>query len=444
MLLTYEEALNYMQGLRRFGIKLGNARFEALLERLGNPHRQYAIAHVAGTKGKGSTTALIANVLTAHGFRTGSYYSPYVYDVRERVKIDGVMISREDFARHVSAIKPHIEALSETELGQTTEFELKTAVGFLHFAEQGVDFAAIEVGIGGRLDATNVVSPLATVITNIGLDHTAMLGDTHAKIAFEKAGIIKPGIACITATDEQSALAVIRQTAEERSARLLEVCEGTCSSRRSSEPFAIHWQADEGETFTVCTPRYIYHGLRTGLRGTYQRANAACAIGALELLAEAKGFAIEEAALNAGLEETVLPGRMQIVRSHPTLLMDGAHNAMAAQALREEIGRIPHNRLLLVIGMVTGHDPEDVVGVLAPLATKVYATQPTWNKGHPAAEIAAAAQLHCSDVQVITPPLAATRTALADAAPDDLVLVSGSFYVVGDVRPEDLLALKQE
>jgi dihydrofolate synthase/folylpolyglutamate synthase len=433
--MNFDEALNYMQGLRRFGIKLGNERFAALLARLGNPHLRYGVAHVTGTKGKGSTTAFIANILQRHGFRVGGYYSPYVFDVRERAQVDGQMIPREDFARLVTAIRPRVDALAESELGQATEFELKTAVGFAWFAEQEVDFAAVEVGLGGRLDATNVVAPLATVITNVGLDHTHILGDTHAKIAWEKAGIIKPGVPCITAAEVPEALEVIRTRAAELGAPLLEV-------RHDSEDAAIRWRETGGTgdmrpEFEVQTPRNRYAGLRSGLLGAFQQVNAACAIGAVEQLSAARGFAIQPDAVREGIARTFLPGRMQIVRRGPTLLLDGAHNAIAAQALRDELVKMERERLLLVIGMVAGHEPRGVVDVLAPLAARVYATQPTWSKGLPAEEIARAAQPSCPDVRIFTPPHEAARQALAEAGPNDLVVVTGSFYVVGDVNPAE-------
>jgi dihydrofolate synthase/folylpolyglutamate synthase len=434
--MTFEEALAYMQDLRRFGIKLGNERFEALLARLGDPHRRYGIAHVAGTKGKGSTTVMIAGALRVLGFHVGGYYSPYVYDVRERVQVDGEMIPPEDFARQVTEIAPHVEALEKTPLGQTTEFELKTAVGFRYFAERAVDFAAVEVGLGGRLDATNVVTPLACVITNIGLDHTHILGDTHEKIAVEKAGIIKPGIPIVTATDEPDALAVICRTAHERAAPLVRALPGAPDLRPA--PDEIHF-FPAGKTFTVRTPERDYPRLRLRLRGDYQRINAACAVGALEAMAKARGFEPDPDAVREGLARAYLPGRLEIVHRRPLVLMDGAHNAMAARALAGEIARFSYHRLLLVVGMIAGHGPEEVLAALAPPASKVYATQPTWTKGLPASAIAEAARPYCPDVQTLTPPLEAARAALADAGPDDLVLITGSFYVVGDVRPEELL-----
>jgi len=441
--MDFEQALAYMQGLRRFGVKLGNERFEALLERLGDPHHGYGIAHVAGTKGKGSTTAMIAAALHAHGFRVGGYFSPYVYDVRERVQVDGEMIPPEAFARLVTEIAPHIEALKQTPLGQTTEFELKTAVGFRYFTDRAVDLAAVEVGLGGRLDATNVVSPLVCVITNIDLDHTHILGDTHAKIAVEKAGIIKPGVPILTATEEPSALEVICRTAAERAAPLVQVVPG--APELQPAPDEIHWFAT-GDTFTVRTPRRDYTDLRPGLRGDFQRINAACAVGALEVMAdisrspEHQRFTIDQDALREGLWRTYLPGRLEVVHRRPIVVMDGAHNAMAARALAAEIVRFPYRRLLLVVGMIAGHAPGGVLAPLAPLAEKVFATQPTWIRGLPVEEVAEVARRLGAEVETITPPLTAARAALAAAAPDDLVLITGSFYTVGDVRPRELFA----
>ena len=270
--MNFDEALGYMQGRLRLGVKLGNERFQALLARLGNPQNQLRVVHIAGTKGKGSTTAMAASILQAAGAKVGMYLSPYVYDVRERIQINGEMISREDFARWVTAIQPHIEALEATQFGPTTEFELKTAVGLCYFAEQAVEYAVLEVGLGGRLDATNVIPhPLVTVITNIGLDHTELLGETLGEIAAEKAGIVKPGIPCVTGVPlGGEAWGVISQICAERGAPLLTI------TPPQTGP--------EGIALTTPRRRITIGALR--LRGAYQAQNAATALAALDAVAE--------------------------------------------------------------------------------------------------------------------------------------------------------------
>jgi len=360
--MTFEEALTYMQGLQRFGIKLGNERFEALMNRMGNPQREFGVAHVAGTKGKGSTTAMIAAILQAHGFRVGSYFSPYVYDVRERVQVNAEMIAQDDFAGLVAEVIPHVEAINEQGLGETTEFELKTAVAFNHFANEHVDFAAVEVGIGGRLDATNVVNPLVCVITNIGLDHTHILGDTVEKIASEKAGIIKPGVPIISAVDDMKAQDIITRTAIHCRAPLSLVRE--CKKGVDAASQTVYWNGD-GEEFEVRTKFADYKALRTRMHGRYQWVNAACAIAASECLIRPRGRLLSPDLVRDGLASAYLPGRTEIVRRNPTIILDGAHNALAARALAAEIRKLPHERLFLVIGMVGGHSPHDVLAELA-------------------------------------------------------------------------------
>lgn len=441
--MDFEESLRYMEGLLRFGWKLGNERFSALCARLDNPQDRYGVIHITGTKGKGSTTALAAGILRAAGYRVGAYFSPYVYDPCERVQVNGQMIPRVDFARLVTQIRPHIEALAQTELGQTTEFELKTALGFCWFAEQNVDWACIEVGIGGRLDATNVVKPTVTVITNIGLDHTQQLGDTHALIAGEKAGIIKPGIPCITATEHPDALPVIEQAAAERGSLLSHVRQGE-TSQPTGDATKVSWSLAAGEEHvapvTVATATTVYPSLGLGLNGVYQRINAACAVAAVESALKRRDATLSQAAVQQGLAGTTLPGRFEQVQiaDGPLVVLDGAHNALAAEALAGPVRALcaakSIRRVFLVIGMLNGHAPEGVLAALAPLAERLYVCQPQWKRALSAEDLAQTARQFSADVVVISNVAEATRMALNAAQPDDLVLITGSFYTVGETQ----------
>ena len=454
--MEFEEALHYMEGLIRFGWKLGNERFEALCARLGNPQDRYPIVHVAGTKGKGSTTALAAAVLQQSGHRVGSYFSPYVFDVRERVQVNGAMISREDFARLVTVARPHIEALAQTDLGQTTEFELKTLIGFLYSAEQSVDYACIEVGIGGRLDATNLVKPTVTVITNIGLDHTQILGETHGLIAAEKAGIVKSGVPCFTAVENSEALEVIERIAAERGAPLTRIRQGAADAP-TEDRTQVRWSVEEQTEdeivsphqarFRIATPQNLYTDLNMRMDGLYQRTNAACAVAAAESALHANGQSLSVEAVRAALAVTILPGRMQEIRlrTGARLVLDGAHNGIAATALHGPITalRAQHRirRLLLVVGMVGGHDPKEVLAPFAGDAAHIYVCQPDWKRAQPAAEIADAALRFNPNVTIVPSVAEAVQNAIDAAAPDDLILVTGSFYTVGEVPLERLDAI---
>ena len=424
--MDFDEALGYMQGRLRLGVKLGNDRFLALLHRLGDPQERLRVIHIAGTKGKGSTTAMAASVLQAAGYRVGMYLSPYVYDVRERVQINGEMISRADFARWVSDIRPHVEALEETEFGATTEFELKTAVGLCYFAERAVDYAVLEVGLGGRLDATNVVTrPLMTVITNIGLDHTELLGETLGEIAAEKAGIVKPGVPCVTGVPVGGeAWEVIARVCKERDAPLIPV--------RPPELTA--------DGLTLTTPGRTLTGVHLELRGAFQAINAAVALCALDCVAPSALAPVSDEKARRGLETAWVPGRLEQVRDHPAVVVDVAHNELSAlvlaEALRDQYGA-DGRRLILIVGLSRHHDPAPF---LAPLTARrpalLIATQPAF-RPRPALDVAEAARRHdFPNIQVVETGVAdAVRSALSQSGPDDLICVTGSFYTVGDVPP---------
>lgn len=431
-----------MSGLLLWGERLGRERLVALLDRLQNPHTRLRCVHVAGTNGKGSTTTFAASILQAAGYRVGAYLSPYVFDLRERIQVNGAMIPQDDFARWVTTIRPHIEAVARNpDLGQTTEFELKTAVAFCYFAEQNVDFAVIEVGLGGRLDATNVIpAPLAAAITHIGLDHINILGDTRAKIAAEKAGIFKPGTVGVTAVPPGEALDVIVQAAARCDIPLLHV--GPEGEDFARDLFATHGvDAADRRLVHVRVPRDELRltNLRLALRGPFQAANAATAVAAIQVMARRGAASVTPDAFRQGLETARLPGRFQVVcggaDGGPALVLDGAHNEDGAHVLHEALrAAFPDRKAVLVLGTRHNHDAETLLRILAPIARRVVATAPPF-KPQPAGEVARAAERAGLPVEVVEPASAAIEATYATAEADEIVVVTGSFYTVGETPP---------
>lgn len=440
-MMEYDEAVSYMSDLASsLGCRPGLDRFSELCRRLGNPQDATRYVHIGGTNGKGSTTSMIANILKCAGYRVGGYYSPFVYDLRERVQLDGGMISREAFARLMNIIRPVAEEMEGTCFGHPTEFEIKTALAFLYFAEQKVDFAALEVGLGGRLDTTNIITPLVSVVTNVTLDHMDRLGNTIREIAWEKAGIVKPGVPLVTAAREPEAIEVFEEVCRDRGSELRRVVLGetdavyvVTSDRREASTSC----EAEGQ-LTVRGLGKVHAGLKIRMSGKFQLANAATAVAAIEVLQEL-GIDVPEKAIAEGLETAYMPGRLEVLQTAPMLVIDAAHNLDGARQLADSIRKsFEYDRLILVMGMVKGHSPENAVGFLAPLADEFIATSPDSPRRRPASEIAEVAREHCRNVREVEPVTEAVRQALQVAKENDLVLVTGSFYTIGEVpRPSE-------
>lgn len=410
-------------------------RMEALLTRLGHPHLATHTIHVAGTKGKGSVSALCDAVLHAAGYRTGFYSSPHLHTFRERIRRDTQPISETLFAGLVDQLwSPAQRVAAETDLGPVSLFEFMTGMAFQCYAQDRVDFQTIEVGLGGRLDATNVVRPDVCVITSISLDHMAILGDTIGQIAAEKAGIIKPGATVVIAPQAAEAQQVILAACRERNARTIQV--GT----------EVTWTPGPsditGQELTV-HGRLGDYRLRMPLLGAYQLENAAAALAALEALRE-QGHAIPDQAIRQGFAAVSWPCRMEVLSGAPLVVADGAHNPYSVAALLGSLPRyLDHRRLVVVAGFSRDKNVAEMIQLLAGRAQVVYATR----SRHPrsAAPSALAAEFQALGVMAVeaSSVAEALSQARAGARPGDLVLGTGSLFVAAELR-EAVLGIQPE
>ena len=395
-------------------------RMEDLLCRLGNPHLSARSIHIAGSKGKGSTAAMIASGLRAAGYKTGLYTSPHLLTLRERINVDGKPIPKRELADVVARLQPHTEEIDRNPVyGELTTFELLTASAFLHFRQKEVEFQVLETGLGGRLDATNVVSPEVCVITSISLDHQEVLGDTIAQIAAEKAGIIKPGVPVVSSPQTEEAATVIRQTCLEREAELITV-ESDISWQRIKSNFSEQSLAVEGKrgSYQFTIP----------LLGVYQLQNAATAVAALEILD------VPKECIETGLANTHWPGRLQILRRRPMLVVDGAHTGDSAKKLKEALGQhFDFAQLILIIGTSADKDTSGIAAELAPLASSVIATQSRHPRATAPEAIVSEFARQGFKAEVAEDVAQAVAKARGKAGKRDLICATGSLFLVGEV-----------
>ncbi len=413
--MTYRDTLAYLSGLNKMGIRFGLDPIRSLLDRLHNPQNSYPAVLIAGTNGKGSVAAMTASILSASGFRTGLYTSPDLIEFRERIRIDGEMISRRETAICAEQVKTKI-----TE--DVSYFEFLTAMAFLHFQRQRVDIAVLEIGMGGRLDATNVVHPLLSVITNVSLEHRAYLGNTLAEIAREKGGIIKEGGRCLTAASQKRVVETLETLCRERGATLY----------RLGKEIRIRIHRDG--TFSYFGIGSRYRRLVCPLAGRHQYANAALALGAVELIGDA-GFRVDESLVVEGLGKTRWEGRLEVLRRAPMLLIDGAHNPAGAATLRRALQEgFPRRRLILIFGVLDDKDYPAMVRRLFPLADRVILTRPHSERALPLDVLLPVARRFHRNVEQCAHPGDALRSALLRAGKEDLVCVAGSLYLVGEIK----------
>ena len=406
-----------MFALRRFGIKLGLSTIKNILKGLGNPQHRFQSVHVAGTNGKGSIASALASILYMSGYRVGLYTSPHLVRFNERIRVNLSPITDEKVVESYRAVKRLDHGNREP-----TFFEYTTAMAFYEFARQGVDWAVVETGMGGRLDATNILTPALSIISNVSLEHQAYLGNTIAQIAREKGGIIKKNAPVVTGVTQQNAIAVLEEIAAQKKSPFYRLGQSFRTRRTAQGKF---------------TYRGIYEtwrDLRVGLNGKHQVLNAALALAACEILNRRK-IDLPLEGIKAGLLNNVWPGRLEIVSTRPLVILDGAHNRVAAHALAQYIREhLENKKITLVIGILDDKPYTAMLKSLLPVCSRAIITQPKINRATDPERLFSIAKKIIDDVIIITDVDAAVVHAIKSVSAQDAVCIAGSLYVVGEAK----------
>jgi dihydrofolate synthase/folylpolyglutamate synthase len=431
---TYREALGWIKGLETFGMKPGLDRMRRLMEKLGHPERRLKFIHVAGTNGKGSTCAYLSSVLRASGYDVGTFTSPYLEKFTNRIQYNSADIPEEDVLRIANQLKPLADELADTELGAPTMFEICTALAIVYFARVTYpDYVVLETGLGGRLDATNVVVPVLSIITNIGRDHMEVLGDTIGAVAAEKAGIIKAGVPVVSAAEQPEAIAVLEKVCADKKCTLY-----LLGRQFGFEPVSSDF---DKQVFDFRGPFRRIPGLKVSLNGHHQLKNAAVAVMALEVLRQYYALIVEDDVLHEALQAARWPGRLEMVSDRPRLLLDGAHNPEGAETLADALKQLYRpKRTHLLVGALANKEHRGLLAPLLPLADTVIVTEPDFRNPMPADKLAEIVrdQLAASGRQselIVEPDWKRALEQLSRrVGPDELGVVCGSLYLISDVR----------
>ncbi len=438
---TYEEAVAWIHSLVSSGIKPGLKRMEYLMEAFGHPQRRLKFIHVAGTNGKGSTCAMLTKVLKKSGYHVGTFTSPYLEKFTNRIQVSEQDIPEAEVLRIANEIKPIAEQLADTKWGHPSMFEVVTAMAILYFAKtEYPDYVVWETGLGGRLDSTNIVVPILTIITSIGHDHMEFLGDTIEAIAAEKAGIIKAGVPVVSTVMQPEALKVIEQTALEKSATLYVLGrQFTVQASGNNDQSAMQTLDFKG----------LYRelpGIPLSLAGDYQIRNAGAALMAIEVLRQYMALIVDDEVLYEAFNEVKWPGRMELIQAHPRLLLDGAHNPEGAEALVEAIkNQYTYQKLHFMVGMLAAKHHKDYFRHILPIVDSIIITEPDFRNSNAAENLAEKVNECIKDLLgdtvhspiriIVEPDWKLALEQLKDhTAEDDLAVVSGSLYLISDVR----------
>lgn len=425
--MNYNEALEYIHGTYKFGSKLGLDNIRYLLKLMGDPHKDLKFIHVAGTNGKGSTSTFISSVLVQQGYKVGLFTSPYLEKFTERIRINGKNIPKEKLAKTTEIVKSKVDIMVSEGKAHPTEFEIVTAIAMLFYKLEKAEYVVLEVGLGGRLDSTNVIpAPLVSVITPIALDHTQYLGDSLDKIAFEKAGIIKNNSFVVAHPQKSDAMKVIEKVSHDHKSKLLFA---------PIEEIEIKKYDEFGVKFDVNLIDERYCDLEIGLLGKHQVNNAVVALACIKILSDNHKINISEKSIRKGFKNAKWPGRLEVLRRNPTLLIDGAHNIHGAKALKRTIKEIfKYDKLIGVIGVLGDKDVDGILNEIIPLCHKVIITKPNNPRAISLDKLKEKISFFDKEVLVYEDIKSAVDKSLDISEENDLILYCGSLYMIGDVR----------
>lgn len=427
--MNYKEARVYLDELSKYGSVLGLENMRELLDRLGNPQDELKFIHISGTNGKGSVLAYLSTILSGAGYRTGRYISPTLFSYRERIQVDGEFIEKESLAKYVTIIQEVIQKMEEERAGTPTVFEVETALSFLYFKEKKCDIVVLETGLGGALDATNVIqTTIMEVITSISMDHMGFLGDTLSKIAEEKAGIIKPNTVVVSAKQEAEAAQVIERVCQEKN----------CSLRNVDKQLVVDVSFENAQQMFSYKS---WKNVKISLMGSYQIKNAVLALEALEALREL-GFDITEEQIYQGFANTIWRGRFTYISKEPVIIMDGAHNEAAAGELRDSLQMyFKGKRLFYIFGIFKDKEYQKVIELTAPLAEHIITVETPDNPRALPAEILKAEVAKVNEsVESAVSIADAVKKVSTLAAKEDVVVIFGSLSFLGEAEK----AVKEE
>ena len=426
--MKYEEAMKYITEVGNFGSSYGLDRTFRLLELLGNPQNKIKLIHIAGTNGKGSTTAMISKILMGNKYKVGMYTSPFLEEFEERIQINRVNIPKEKLAELMDELKIAVDKVIEEGYNHPTEFEIITCLMFLYFYKEEVDFGVIEVGLGGRLDSTNVITPILSIITSVSYDHTNLLGNTLSEIAREKAGIIKENVPVVVFPQDEEVLKVIEKKCNELNAPLHIVDE------KNSELIEILQEEKPYQKVRIETLNNEYN-IKLPLLGEHQIVNLAVAINGIEVLEKNNQVKISKEMLEETLEGVTWNGRLEVMKKSPLVVIDGAHNIQGIIKLKENIEKyFKYKNIYLILGILADKDVEEMIKVITPIAKEVYAVTPNSIRAELAEDLKKEVLKYNKNCIAFEDYEDALNKALETAYEDDIIVISGSLYMVGGMR----------